>query len=130
MCARPLGARRRVPNDVLSHGRAPFLHPPPHFPRCPTHPVSRTGVFNFHTLGGNVVVNNLAATHYGKPAWTAAPSLATAWYHAVDAMSRVVGAEDASKTVRTEDHGATVRIARTLSERLMSGKAAHGSLRA
>jgi hypothetical protein len=56
--------------------------------------VVRTGVFNLHTLGGNVVVNDLVATHYGQPAWTSAPGLATVWYHVVDALSSVVGPED------------------------------------
>ena len=92
--------------------------------------MSRTGVYNFHTLGGNVVVNNLAATHYGKPAWTAAPSLATAWYHAVDAMSSVVGAEDASKkgAAQAVDQEGLVALVRSM----VAGEAmaAHGSLRA
>jgi hypothetical protein len=57
--------------------------------------VVRTGVFNLHTLCGNVVVNDLVATHYGQPAWTSAPGLATVWYHVVDALSSVVGPEDA-----------------------------------
>ena len=71
--------------------------------------VSRTGVFNVQTLSGNVVVNNIAATHYGKAAWTAVPRLATLWYHAVDAVSSVVGAEDASqpeaKALKSESSG-------------------------
>ena len=54
-------------------------------------------MYNVQTLSGNVVASNIAATHYGKAAWTAAPRLATLWYHAVDALSSVVGAEDASQ---------------------------------
>jgi len=88
--------------------------------------VSRTGVYNLHTLGSNVVVNGVAATHYGKPAWTAAPSLATYWYHARDMMSSVLGAEDAS----VKDPEATDGV-QTLVARMMASKeATHGSLRA
>ena len=85
--------------------------------------MSRTGVYNVQTLSGNVVVNNMAATHYGKAAWTAAPRLATLWYHAVDAVSSVVGAEDASqpeaKAARAEfkfDTRALVELARSAAE--------------
>jgi hypothetical protein len=83
---------------------------------CPLPPllaVTRTGVFNVQTLSGNVMANNIAATHYGQPAWTAAPRLATVWYHAVDAVSSVVGAQDAShpeaKAVTTSKNAAGLR---------------------
>jgi hypothetical protein len=72
--------------------------------------VTGTGVFNFHTLSGNVVVNGIAATHYGKPAWTSAPRLATLWYHAVDAVSSVLGAEDASQNKVADDKGQLGRL--------------------
>jgi hypothetical protein len=60
--------------------------------------VLRTGTFNLHTLSGNVVVNNIVATHFGtSTSWSPlGRSLATYWYHAVNAVSSVVGAEDAS----------------------------------
>lgn len=68
--------------------------------------VSATGVFNIHTLGGNVVINGLAATHYGHAAaWTFAPSMAPLWYRAVDAVSSVLGAEDASQKARASATG-------------------------
>lgn len=69
---------------------------------CVVPAVISTGSFNLHTLGGNVVVSNVVATHFGNPeAWsTVGRSLAPYWYQAVNAMSAVVGAEDASQKSR------------------------------
>lgn len=61
--------------------------------------VVSTGSYNLHTLGGNLVVNNVVATHFGNPAaWSlVGRSLAPYWYQAVNAVSAVIGAEDASQ---------------------------------
>ncbi len=89
--------------------------------------MSRTGVYNVHTLGSNVVVNNVAATHYGKPAWTAAPSMATYWYHARDMMSTVLGAEDASvKSAEASADSSLGRVARRVAD-VASGEAVHAA---
>jgi len=73
--------------------------------------VVSTGSYNLHTLGGNLVVSNVAATHFGNPAaWSlVGRSLAPYWYQAVNAVSAVVGAEDASQ--KTEAHNSLRRAA-------------------
>ena len=61
--------------------------------------VVSTGSYNLHTLGGNIVVSNVVATHFGDPtSWSLlGRNLAPFWYQAVNAVSAVVGAEDASQ---------------------------------
>ncbi len=65
-----------------------------------------TGSYNLHTLGGNLVVSNLVATHFGNPAsWSVlGRNLAPYWYQAVDAASSVLGTEDASEKRTSEPH--------------------------
>ncbi len=60
--------------------------------------VQRAGVYNVHTLGGRIVVNDVIASHFtGESTWGAnARSLAPVWYRLVDMGSYVLGAEDAS----------------------------------
>lgn len=68
--------------------------------------VISTGSYNLHTLGGNLVVNNVVATHFGNPAaWsTVGRNLAPYWYQAVNAVSAVVGAEDASQKAEARNN--------------------------
>lgn len=66
--------------------------------------VVSTGSYNLHTLGGNIVVSNVVATHFGDPAsWSLlGRNLAPFWYQAVNAISAVVGAEDASQSKKAD----------------------------
>jgi len=63
--------------------------------------VFKTGVFNVHTLGASIVVNDVVASHFtDQSVWGAnSRSLAPVWYQFVDMSSRIFGAEDASATL-------------------------------
>ncbi len=55
--------------------------------------VQRTGVYNVHTLNGNIVVNDVAASLFtDETTWgPATRSWAPLWYHAVHAVSALAG---------------------------------------
>lgn len=55
------------------------------------------GLYNVHTLGGGIVLNGVAATHYtAESSFGAANWLAPAWNALVDALSPLVGTTDVS----------------------------------
>jgi len=61
--------------------------------------VKSKGMYNVHTLHGNIVVNGVVASHFTDESTWASESrhLSSAWYHMVDMKNAVVGnAEDAS----------------------------------
>ena len=57
------------------------------------------GLYNVHTLNGNIIVNGVAASHFtDQTTWDeASRAQAPYWYKLVDMASAIVGAENAKK---------------------------------